>query len=117
MNYRGEHRKYEPGTSVYRVYKYGDIVTRSGVSYICNVETSYGYLPSEEQSGFIVLGGGGATGGISFSFGTSAPSSPVAGQQWFDSSTGLLYVYVVDEDSGQWIQPNAGPTVIDGGTI
>jgi hypothetical protein len=33
-----------------------------------------------------------------------------------DSLSGILYVYVVDEDSGQWIQPNAGSAAIDGGT-
>jgi hypothetical protein len=55
MNYRGEHRKYEPGTSVYRVYRYGDVVSRDNKFWICGITQSYGYLPSETESGFSVM--------------------------------------------------------------
>ena len=55
MNYRGEHRKYEPGTSVYRVYSYGDVVSRDNKFWICGVTQSYGYLPNEVSSGFTML--------------------------------------------------------------
>ena len=55
MNFRGEHRKYEPGTSVYRVYSYGDIVSRDSKYWICGVTQSYGYLPSESESGFTLM--------------------------------------------------------------
>jgi hypothetical protein len=63
MNYRGSHRKYVRGTSQYEVYVYGDVVERNGVSYVCNVESTKGYLPEESNSGFIPIGDGlGATG-------------------------------------------------------
>ena len=65
MNYRGKHRKYVEGTSTYTVYVYGDVVERNGVSYVCNVETTSGYIPEDANSGFLVLGDGiGLTGGI-----------------------------------------------------
>jgi hypothetical protein len=55
MNYRGDHRKYEPNSSVYRVYAYGDVVSREGKFWICGVTQSYGYLPSESESGFTLM--------------------------------------------------------------
>lgn len=55
MNFRGDHRKYEPGSSVYRVYNYGDVVTRDGYFWICGITQSYGYLPSESGSGFTLM--------------------------------------------------------------
>lgn len=119
MNYRGSHRKYVRGTSQYEVYVYGDVVERNGISYICNTEKTSGYIPEDSQSGFIVLGGGTGGGGggtVNFAFSPTPPADPSAGDQWFDSDSGLLYVYVVDGDSGQWIQPNAGSPVVDGGS-
>lgn len=63
MNYRGKHRKYVEGSSEYAVYRYGDVVERGGVSYVCNVESTRGYLPEESNSGFAPIGDGlGATG-------------------------------------------------------
>lgn len=117
MNYRGKHRKYSLGSSEYVAYSYGDVVERNGVSYVCNVENTSGYIPEDSNSGFILLGGGtGGGGNVNFSFSSTPPASPGAGDQWFDSNSGLLYVYVVDSNSGQWIQPNAGSPVVDGGS-
>ena len=119
MTYRGTHRKYKTGSSQYEVYSYGDIVVRNGVSYVCNVESTSGYIPEDSGSGFVVLGGGtGGSGGgtVNFAFSPTPPASPSAGDQWFDSNSGILYVYVVDSNSGQWIQPNAGSPSVDGGT-
>lgn len=58
MDYRGIHRKYIEGTSDYTVYYYGDVVERNGVTYVCNVLQTFGYLPEEPQSGFAVVGDG-----------------------------------------------------------
>jgi hypothetical protein len=40
------------------------------------------------------------------------PASPVAGMIWWESDTGLLYVYYNDGNTSQWVTPNAliGPT-------
>lgn len=65
MDYRGRHRKYMEGSSQYEVYYYGDVVERNGVSYVCNVESTQGYIPEEPNSGFVALGDGvGLTSGI-----------------------------------------------------
>lgn len=37
----------------------------------------------------------------------TAPSSPVVGQLWFDSSTGGFFVYYNDGTSSQWVQVNS----------
>jgi hypothetical protein len=115
-NYRGKHRKYVAGTSQYAVYKYGDIVSRNGLYYVCDVETTSGYLPEDSQSGFLLMVGGTGGGTVNFAFSPTPPENANPGDQWFDSNSGLVFVYVSDEDSSQWVQLNisvpgpAGPT-------
>jgi hypothetical protein len=41
--------------------------------------------------------------GTPVSTGTSAPSSPAAGDLWFDTSSGTLYFYYADGSSNQWV--------------
>ena len=48
------------------------------------------------------LGGGGASVTVS----DAAPSSPSAGDLWFDSANLVLYVYYNDGSSSQWVQTN-----------
>ena len=59
------------------------------------------------------LGGGGASVTVS----DAAPSSPSAGDLWFDSSGLVLYVYYNDGDSNQWVQtnPSGSSSVSSGG--
>jgi len=45
-------------------------------------------------------------GGASVTASDTAPSSPSAGDLWFDSSELVLYVYYNDGDSSQWVQTN-----------
>lgn len=40
------------------------------------------------------------------------PTSPQAGQQWFNTVTGVLYIWYVDVLGGQWIQPVTRPVGI-----
>ena len=49
-------------------------------------------------------GGGGATVTIS----TTPPVGPSAGDLWFNSENGTLYVYYDDGDSQQWVAPDNG---------
>lgn len=37
----------------------------------------------------------------------TAPASPQAGDQWFNTTTGVLYIWVVDVDSAQWVESTA----------
>jgi len=57
-------------------------------------------------------------GGSSVTISDTAPSTPSAGDQWFDSTAGTLSVYYNDGSSSQWIVVSgaAGPTGETGGT-
>ena len=46
----------------------------------------------------------GNQGGLNFTFANTAPLYPVAGDYWFDSDNGILFVYLVDQDSSQWVE-------------
>lgn len=52
-------------------------------------------------------GGGGGSSGATIS--DTAPSSPTAGQLWFDSTSASLAIYYTDADSSQWVEV-VGPT-------
>jgi len=49
--------------------------------------------------------GTGAGGGTTVDVSETAPDSPTAGNIWFNSTNGKIYVYVDDGDSQQWVQP------------
>jgi hypothetical protein len=51
--------------------------------------------------------GSGAGGGASVDVSDTAPDSPDAGNIWFNSANGSLFVYITDEDSSQWVQPTS----------
>jgi hypothetical protein len=53
---------------------------------------------------WVAQSGGG--GGASVTASDTAPSSPSAGDLWFNSSELVLYVYYNDGDSSQWVQSN-----------
>ena len=56
-------------------------------------------------------------GGVTVS--ATAPSSPVAGDCWYDSVDGTLYVYYNDGDSNQWVEvaANSGISVALSGRL
>lgn len=45
----------------------------------------------------------GGSGG-SFTYASTAPSSPSSGDSWVDSNSGVQYVYINDGDSSQWVE-------------
>ena len=98
MIYRGDHRKYTFGTSNYEVYNYGDVVKRGGVFYICGVTQTYGYIPEEAASGFVVWNDG----------------SPVNYVRSFNGVTGdIIGVSSVNGATGSVVSSN----ILDGGTF
>jgi len=54
------------------------------------------------------------SGGASVTVSTSAPSSPNAGDLWWDSDDADLLVYFNDGNSSQWVSTNAGATGAQG---
>jgi hypothetical protein len=49
-----------------------------------------------------------AGGGASVTISPTAPGSPSAGDLWFNSENGTLYVYYDDGDTSQWVAPDNG---------
>lgn len=58
----------------------------------------------KNAAGAMVQIGGGGT----FTSSTTAPGSPVEGDEWLDENTGILYVYVTDANTSQWVELGSG---------
>jgi hypothetical protein len=52
---------------------------------------------------------GAGSGGTVFTSSTTAPSSPSEGDEWLDENSGILYTYVTDANTGQWVEQ--GPKI------
>lgn len=62
-----------------------------------------------------VPGPTGATGpiGVIFHEGATAPVSPNSGDYWFDTTTGIEYIWLYDGDGYQWVEASASAAVGD----
>lgn len=78
--------------------------TPTTLYYWCKNHTGMGNSITVAEPG---TGGGGASGGASVDVSDTAPTNPEAGNIWFNSTNGSLFVYITDEDSSQWVQPTA----------
>ena len=54
-------------------------------------------------------GSTGNTGAVDVSYQNTAPTGASAGEVWFNSTSGLFFVYVNDGDSNQWVQIVGSP--------
>ncbi len=59
---------------------------------------------SPNSAGQLVISATGGASGPTWTNSSSAPSSPVDGDEWFDPDTGILYRYVNDGTSSQWVE-------------
>jgi hypothetical protein len=61
-------------------------------------------------AGQIKANAAGGTGTVKYTAAATAPSSPSAGDLWYDLSTGVLAIYVNDGNSSQWVMvaPSGG---------
>ena len=60
-------------------------------------------------------GAAGGGGGSNVSISTTAPSSPDAGDLWWESDTGELFIYYDDSSgspSAQWVETNGGSRIV-----
>lgn len=46
--------------------------------------------------------------GVKFTSATSAPSTPSYGDQWFDTNNAILYIYLNDGNTSQWVEIAGG---------
>ncbi len=56
------------------------------------------------SAGVLVISATGGSGGPSWTNSSTAPGSPSDGDEWFDPDTGILYRYVNDGTSSQWVE-------------
>lgn len=56
-------------------------------------------------------------GGASVTISDTAPGSPTAGNLWWESDTGILYIYYNDGTSSQWVAIGGGSLVASGVTF
>ena len=69
---------------------------------------STAYFSPTTGVGTVYFQGGGGSASVSIS--ESAPSSPSAGDMWWDSDVGNLQIYYTDSNSSQWVTANnSGP--------
>lgn len=82
------------------LYKEGDQVSKDGFLYSA-IRNTMGYSPDQgERAGWKKLNENRI---IKFTSGSNPPSEAYSGDEWFDTSTGTLYKYIVDEDTSQWV--------------
>jgi hypothetical protein len=70
------------------------------------------YTKKDNGTASIVELSGGGGGGQTYTFSSTAPASPAAGDEWLDSTSGILYTYVNDGNSSAWVElgaPGFGP--------
>lgn len=66
-----------------------------------------GTIYGRKDAGWVAAGGGGA----SISIADTPPASPTAGAMWWESDTGILWIYYNDGTSSQWVAISAAATV------
>ena len=59
---------------------------------------------SPNSAGQLVISATGGSSGPSWTNSSTAPGSPSDGDEWFDPDTGILYRYVNDGTSSQWVE-------------
>lgn len=75
-------------------------------------ETLYYYCTNHAGMGNEAKAALPGSGGNKIVTSETAPEDPENGNLWWNSTNGVLYVYVEDNDSGQWVQPSV-PTNIE----
>ena len=100
FNIRGDWKAYNvDGTSM--EYKKNDMVSYNGKQYVATQAVSeippdrgelFGWLEMEDNRK------------IKYSVGTEPHENPQPGDEWFDTTNGILMKYVDDDNTQQWVQ-------------
>jgi hypothetical protein len=81
---------------------YGSTGYWGSVGYTGSTTPAAGYAGSTGYWGSVGYTGS-SSSGASVTIATTAPVSPSAGQFWYKSDEGKLYIYYNDGDSSQWV--------------
>ena len=83
------------------------VVGISGATGATGIQGPTGVIGVSGATG--ATGPAGATGAAAFTSTTTPPSSPSEGDEWFDEDAGILYTYVTDANTSQWVE--LGPKI------
>jgi hypothetical protein len=83
-------------------FNMGDVVSKNGKLYVAIRDTK-GYSPEHgEKGGWKHVNKNRIA---KFSYDDDAPELPKEGDEWYDSSNGILFKYITNEDgNGQWVE-------------
>jgi hypothetical protein len=93
-----------PAGGVNFLYELGDVD-------VSEVEDGNALIYNEETETWVPGEGGG--GGGKFTISETTPEDPTPGDVWFDSTSGISFIYYNDEDGEQWVEIGdtaGGPT-------
>tara|TARA_Y100000310_G_scaffold262820_1_gene272634 strand:+ start:842 stop:1153 length:312 start_codon:yes stop_codon:yes gene_type:complete len=87
----------------FRIYARGDIVFKNGKMYVATRTTNVedGSPEHGEKAGWKEHTDNRIK---KYTEGTSAPLDPIVGDEWYDTSNGILFKYIDDETSTQWVE-------------
>ena len=82
------------------VYEENDIVIYNGITYIAKRRNTFiEGLPDSERSPWSVL-----SSRVNHTSGENKPPNPNEGDEWYDTANGVLFKYLNDGDSKQWVE-------------
>ena len=95
--------KIKDGKGNFTIYNENDIVSKNGQLYIATRTTSVedGSPEHGEKAGWKKFHENRIK---KYTEDSSAPINPIVGDEWYDTSSGILYKYVDDGTSIQWVE-------------
>lgn len=98
INFKGKYRKYDPNGKEIK-YLIGDTVEFNGTYYTATKNT-VGIAPNVKNSGWELL-----SNNVNFFIDDNEPSDiTYKGDRWFNTSNGILYTRIKDENGMHWVE-------------
>jgi hypothetical protein len=94
--------------TTYVGFKAGDNIPNSVIWTLPTTDGTSGQVLSTNASSTLAW-----SSRVNYIAGTSAPASPVAGDHWYDTNNAILFVYINDGDTSQWVETSGGATNLD----
>ena len=82
-----------------RVYEKDDVVTFNGSSYVSKVRNTHLDGTPDNSKIWLLL-----SDSITHTSGKNPPTDAKAGDEWYDTNSGILFKYIDDGDSRQWVE-------------